>query len=50
MIPFAPAVAVILNVVTPHATVLQLCELAPAQVAPPLAGEGLVQVRVWVPV
>ena len=28
---------------------LQLCEGLPIQLAPPFAGAGLVQVRVWVP-
>ena|SRR3990167_1036655 len=32
-----------------HACVLQLCEEAPEQLAPPPDGGGLVQVCVWVP-
>lgn len=33
----------------PHGSVLQACELGPEQLAPPLAGAGQSQVRVWVP-
>ena len=34
---------------TAPAPLLQACDDAPEQLAPPLAGAGLVQVRVWVP-
>lgn len=37
-------------VIGAHASVLQVCEEAPAHVAPPFAGVGLVQVRYFVPV
>jgi hypothetical protein len=34
---------------SPQASVLHACEDSPLQLAPPFAGAGFVQVRVWMP-